>query len=215
MAGQIEWQQELLKTLTFKVQLLSLSQIARVWFPDLANQRSRVKSKLEKLQDEGLLESHLVHASPLLPLEKPVFEWRPGDTFSSSHDISEQLRSRWKVASFHEQELARVYCASQKTVNMFGGNGVPFVPLGHETHDLHLAQLYLNLRSKNPDLADRWIGEEVYREQRRGKKLPDAMILDATGNPERVIEFGGAYDAHHVRAFHMGCKSRRLPYELW
>jgi hypothetical protein len=95
---------------------------------------------------------------------------------------------------------------------MFGGHGGRFPRESEETHDLHLATVYLRFRSVSPELTISWVHEEEIkrdRRQRRGK-LPDAMVGKA-----RVVEFGGAYKKDKLMAFHKFCETRGFNYEVW
>ena len=83
------------------------------------------------------------------------------------------------------------------------------------THDIHLGALYLKLMKDAPTIAAGWIGEEILAPTREHQKLPDAILHDREGRPRLVIEFGGAYPADRLQAFHEDCAERALPYELW
>jgi len=73
----------------------------------------------------------------------------------------------------------------------------------------------LQLCNDNPQRAAAWRGEDLMADTRRGEKLPDAFIVNARGEVSSVVEFGGAYDAERICAFHEDCVNRTLPYELW
>jgi hypothetical protein len=83
------------------------------------------------------------------------------------------------------------------------------------THDLHVSALYLELRRTVPELAATWIHEaEIFRTRPGGVgKVPDALVRLPLGT--KVIEFGGAYGAQKLAAFHRYCAQEGLPYEIW
>ncbi len=83
------------------------------------------------------------------------------------------------------------------------------------THDLGVAQIWLQLDLQSPQLADSWCGEDLMAHTRKGQKLPDGFIVDAQGATLCVIEFGGSYDQPRIREFHEDCAQRALPYQLW
>jgi hypothetical protein len=83
------------------------------------------------------------------------------------------------------------------------------------THDLGVAQVWLQLDLRSPQLADAWRGEDVMALTRQRQKLPDAFIVDTAGATLCVIEFGGSYDEPRIREFHEDCADRALPYQLW
>lgn len=203
--------QDILRSLTFCVRFLSLEQLARVWWGSAAEPKRAARRRLERLEQARLLERRSVLARPLLELEGPVFAWEPGAGDPDPEVVSHQLKSRWTEAP----RATTVYLATRKTLNQFGGAGpAKLPPLGQETHDLHMGELYLRLRNQDPAAAEDWVGEECYRNDRRGEKRPDAMLVGPDG-PYLVIEFAGSYDADHVESFHRDCRERRLPYELW
>jgi hypothetical protein len=98
---------------------------------------------------------------------------------------------------------------------MFGGHGGRFPRESEETHDVHLAAVYLKYRIENPVAASRWMHEEEIRLTRnsRSGKLPDALIQG--GRERHVVEFGGAYKKAKLIAFHDYCKAQGLSYEVW
>lgn len=205
--------QDILETFCFKVRLMSLEQLARVWWTDSPSPVRSAKKRLRALASAGLLGEAEVLASRMLPLNQPVFSWEPGSDGPDAEVVSHVLRSRWHSLPI---EPAVVYFPTSRTLSQLGGEGRgKLVPPGQETHDLHVAELYLRLLNRNPELARRWAGEESYRGERRGEKRPDAMLLDEHGDPDFVIEFAGSYDAEHVSSFHEDCLHRQLPYGLW
>jgi hypothetical protein len=49
----------------------------------------------------------------------------------------------------------------------------------------------------------------------RERKVPDALLLDASGKQIKlVLEFGGQYSRKRLEAFHRYWASR-APYEIW
>jgi hypothetical protein len=105
--------------------------------------------------------------------------------------------------------------ATRSAGQRFGGHGGRFPRESEETHDIHLAAVYLRLRAADPKTAAHWIFEEEIRLRRahRSGKLPDAMI--ERPGARKVIEFGGAYGKEKLGAFHAYCRELGLPYEVW
>lgn len=206
-----ERDQDILRTLTLRVRILSIDQLARAWWPDSANARRAARRRLDQLEAAHLVGRRSVLARPMLSLEAPVFVWQPGAEAPEPEAVSHELRSRWTEAP----RATTVYLATRRTLNQYGGTGpAKLPPLGQETHDLHVGELYIRLRAQDRHAASAWVGEEHYRAERRGEKRPDAMLVGPEG-PYLVVEFAGAYDAEHVDSFHRDCSRRGLPYELW
>jgi hypothetical protein len=199
-------------SLAFKVRILNENQIAMHWWGDLSHPLRKAKSKLAFMEKARILYSHQFLSHPMLPLEAPVWTWNVNDPDPDFRKVSSQLKKRWTK----DPVPMKVYIPTRKAINQFGGPGESKLPiLGQQTHDLHLSQVYLWYLQTRPEQAKQWMGEEVFREDRAGEKLPDAMIQDEHGKPQLVVEFGGTYDPMRVEAFHTDCKKRNLPYELW
>ena len=198
---------EILLTLTHRVRLLSLRQIARTWWPTASVDAAR-----QRLATMPTLLSRLkLNAHPELDLTAPLLTWHPGDPEPRFGSLSYQLRKRWTQAP----EPTTVYVATDTAARYLGGFGGRLRRPLQATHDLHVSQLYLRLLKQDPERAALWVSEEHFAAERRREKLPDAVLRDAAGQIRMVIEFGGAYDTHHVKRVHLDCVARALPYELW
>lgn len=203
---------ELLQALTQKVRLLSLRQIAEHWFGgDVANARRR----LRQLVAAGLLHRINIAVRPTPPLPGPVVVWQFGKPTPDFGRAAWQIETRWH---HRPVRLCATFIATAKTSNAFGGKsrGELKHPL-QATHDLGVAAVWLRLQAEQPEVAAAWRSEDLLAHTRRahGDKVPDAFIVDSSGEVVAVIEFGGGYDADRIRDFHADCSRRRLPYQLW
>jgi hypothetical protein len=204
-----ERDEELLATLSLKVHLASLGQIASAWWAKSRTPAKSARVRLRKLQESGWLEKQRVNIHPLLPLLQPLLTWAPSKAEPDFGAIAYRLQKRWTKAL----EPTTVYIASRKTAHRFGGFGGKFKHRTQLTHDLHLAAIYFAMLSEDSALAKRWSGEEERCSD--GEKLPDAVLIDADANVTEVIEFGGQYDRRRVEAFHRYCEIRCFQYQLW
>ena len=202
---------DLLETLSIRVRILSLDQIARLWWTHAADPTRHARRRLRALEDRGFVEHRRFAAHPMLALDQPVFAWRPGHSAPDPDATSYALTSRWTELT----KNVPVYVATQRTKGALGGGLARLSPLGHETHDLHVSELFVRLRLDQPDRAARWVGEEAFAKDRHDDKRPDALLVDHAGQPELVIEFAGKYSPDHVWSFHQDCADRELAYELW
>ena len=154
----------------------------------------------------------VVNVHPLLPLERPMFLWHPGEPRPPYQQLAWRMRCRWTEPLV----CVPVLLASRKAANHWGGFGGRYRHRTQLTHDLHQAEIYLRLLATDPARASRWVGEELLDQLREGGKLPDAVIMADDGkSPEEIIEFGGAYDAVRIKSFHHFCEERSLRYQLW
>lgn len=202
--------------LALKVRLLSLRQIADHWFNgDQTNARRRMKQHIAA----DLIQRVEVQAKPLPELVKPVATWRSGDVALDYEAVAYQLQVRWKSTPVRP---CSAFIATERLAQFYGGRnrGELKHPL-QATHDLGVAQVWLQLHNNYPEWAQAWRGEDLLAHTRRGEKVPDAFIVNASEEVCCVIEFGGSYSAERVRDF---CEDnmqrevagqRGLPFQLW
>jgi len=202
--------EEILRTLTTKVRLFSLRQIANLWWNgDLANTRRR----LRQLTEAELLLSAKVLARPILELNGPIVDWRPGNLNPDFGKIANICQSRIRRIPVR---TTGVFIATARTARLFGGRcrGELTHP-AQATHDLGVAAVWIHFSVNGPEIAASWVGEDILSVTRAGQKCPDAFILGGDGSVTSVVEFGGDYDRNRIQAFHDDCLHRILPYQLW
>jgi len=202
----------ILEALALRVRLIAADQVARAGWPDQVNALRNARSRLRQLASQGAVCQFRVLAQPLLELVSPLYQWQPGQESPDYLRIERVLRNRWREPARH----TRVFVASPRTLLQFGMRSRPALKNDCQvTHDLHVTQVYLHFCRERPELANRWIGEDELAPSRRHQVLPDAMLIDSSGQPQCAIEFGGRYPAARLERFHMDCAERGLPYELW
>lgn len=203
---------EILDALTIRVRLFSVAQVARTWWSQTADPDANARERLKQLDRAGLITRFTLMSRPELPLEAPVLVWEPGDKTPDLGSVSYILQSRFSAAL----EKNPCVIATTRAAAKFGGHGGKLPKNAEQTHDVHVAAMFLRYRGLRPDLIRHWISEEIIKRTRpkvKGEKLPDAMIR--AGDYERVIEFGGEYGKDKLIAFHDYCVKKNLPYELW
>lgn len=198
-----------LSTLSLKVHLASLSQIAAEWWGESSAPERAARARLRQLENAGWLLRKRVNIHPLLSLEEPILVWSPSKAEPNFGAVSYQLRKRWTMPL----QLTTAFIASRKTANQYGGFGGKFKHRTQLTHDLHLAELYFAMIAEDAGVSKRWSGEEERASD--GEKLPDAVLLNESGEVDEVIEFGGQYDRRRVEEFHRYCKVKGFRYQLW
>lgn len=204
---------EILRTLSLRVRLFALDQIAAAWWTSTPAGRTNARRRLATLVDAGMLRRLRVNVRPLPALEGPVLSWQPGDADPPFGAVAWRLQSRWQ----EPPRTTTVYIATRRGANQYGGRQRGELRREFQaTHDLGVAAMFLRMRAIDSSRVEGWIGEDVLAPHRRGQKLPDAVLADAPDRPPRlVLEFGGAYDSDRVRAFHESCAEDELPYQLW
>ena len=202
---------EILHVLGTAVRALTLTQIARTWWPDatLATARAR----LRQLESGGYLQLEHETVSPVLALATPLTTWQPGLPLPDLGAIAATTRRRWR------RPPQTILCA---TVTPLGaahaGERTARTPRPTEwTHDLHLAEVYLRLRADLPTRARSWRHEDIESHRtadRAGEKLPDAVVRD--GIQTTAIELvGSSYTRDKLEGFHGYCDRHAFGYDLW
>lgn len=204
---------EIITALTEHIRVFSVGQIARTWWGNSKNAVQNATDRLKVLKGDGLLDLHRAPAHPEIEIVAPVLSWKPGDEEPELGATSYHLQSRWN------QHPVMTLCAyaSRQAMNRFGGHGGRPPREIERTHDIHMSAVYLLYRSRSPEKLAGWVFEERIKQERKREKferLPD-VILRSPGEPERVIEFGGAYSKAKLTLFHAYCKEQKLPYEVW
>jgi hypothetical protein len=205
-------ERQFIHALASKIRLLTFEQISGTWWPDSESGRTNARRRLGELRDHGLLNRTRVHARPLLPLETPLFRWKPGEPTPDFGGLAWQLHRRWQ----EPLQSMTAYLATRRAANILGGvsDGRLKNP-SQASHDIHLSGVYLYFLRTAPTLAAGWVGEDILAPSRVDQKLPDAILHDGEGRPRLAIEFGGSYQAQRIADFHADCAARTLPYELW
>jgi hypothetical protein len=201
---------DLLETLTSRVRLLSMRQVASIWWPGHTG-RDRVRRRLRRFAAIRFIELHRINLRSLPALSRPLFAWQPGRDEPDAESLSDRLRNRWTAAS----RPVEVCVAAPATANLFASTAYRLPRLEHRDHDFLLAAVYVHYRSHRSELASAWIGEHVLPKAGYCIKDPDAFLRSDDGRIVRVIEAAGRYSAEHIVEFHEHCVENDLPYELW
>ena len=206
-------EREILETLSVRVRIMTLQQVARTWWSHTQDPRANAARGVRRLADAGLVETLRVLARPELPLTEPLATWRPGQPAPDLSRIAHIGRTRFK----HPIVTTTVVRASRQTAMRFTGFATRPPRKQETTHEIHVAAVYLLLRAHKPALAAKWRGEWLRRPgERRGRhpgKTPDALIV-TEGKPT-AVEFVGHYTPDKLMGFHKLCEDKKYRYELW
>ncbi len=201
---------DIVETLTRRVRLLTVQQVACIWWPSTSHVRI-VRRRLRRLTGAGLLHRTIVNIHPLLRLKRPLFSWSPGNGEPDFEEVSTRARTRWGRPG----TPAEVYWASPVAANLLGSTAGKFPELSHRDHDLLLSQVYVLYRRDRPAEARQWTGEDALGKAGYRIKDPDAFLMDERKTRLLVIESAGRYSAKQIKSFHQHCVENKLPYELW
>jgi len=200
---------EILKILLFKVRFFSIEQVARTWWSNTKHPTVNALKRLSELQERNYVTLFTVVAHPEIPLQEPYFCWSPGADEPDFGSLAYQLSARWSKP----YGATKAVIATPESAEVFGGSGGKFPKTAEQTHDLHLASLYLRFRKTAPDRAVSWIHEDQLKRPPKGVKTPDAFLIE--NEKKTVIEIAGKYPKKKLHAFHEHCATNELPYELW
>ncbi|TWU64524.1 hypothetical protein V7x_00680 [Crateriforma conspicua] len=206
---------EIVEALTLKVRVFTAKQLTEFW---PGSEESDVIDAMKPLCDVGFVDRREVFAHPIIDVfhdGSAAGQWTPGDpppTDDEFRALADFFQSRWSDA----EVPFTVFTATKRAANLMGSHIVDPPKDDQWTHDIHVAETYMQLRAANPDTAQQIIGEgalpKLGREIARMKD-PDLFLVDDKGQAETVIEFAGAYDEKHLRDLHRHCSGdayRRL-----
>lgn len=204
---------EIVSTLAARVRLFTLNQIARTWWASSKHSHDQARKRLKQLEDELLLRRLRLTVVELHELSSPIVTWAPGQDQPNLGSAAWKMQSRWHATP----RPVSAYIATKAAAKQFGGAATGRLKHHYQaTHDIGVAEMYLQLRKSRADLIQYWVGEDILAPHRRRQKLPDAVIASLPGaTPQLVLEFGGAYDKARLLAFHQECSANALPYEIW
>lgn len=206
-----ERDEAIVDALSRRVRVLSVAQAARHWWPHQRHSKESALTRLQALENQGLVTHFVEWAHPELPLTRPLLVWTPSDNPPDFGPLSYRLRSRWTKAP----RPTTGFIATKAAGSAFAGSGGRRPRPSEMTHDLHLTAVFLRLLAESPSVAESWVSEAAQYAAGGGRdeRLPDALIRTKEG--VTVVEFGGAYSKRKLAEFHEHCAERSLPYELW
>lgn len=201
---------QILDTLTHRVRVLAVRQVAQTWWADAKNATQSAQRRLRSLSDGGHVHLTRILSQPVAPLERPLLTWRAPDPIPDFAPVVSLLRRRWHAPV----TPTAVVLATKALAASLGGHAQP-PRLSEGTHDLHVAEVFLRLLRASPARAQKWVPEaKLAAGGTRSARVPDALLA-LPGRP-LVIEVGGtSYDKDKLRAFHGFCEAKGYDYELW
>jgi hypothetical protein len=189
-----------LKLLTEHVRVLGAHQV-----PGLGPRSASALFK--RLARRELLSLRMVMAPPELPLEAPVFSWKPGENPPHAERIAWQLTSRWTARPIRVLVATATPRAAAELGGTIGGRRLRRT---EASHDLHVTALYLKLLAGDPERAALWRHED----SRPARGTLSGLVADARIG-EVAIEFGGKYRAEKLKRIHRGHAGEGRAYEIW
>lgn len=202
--------QQILRALANDVRVLSLDQVARIWWSDSPWGRSRAKAAMTELDSSNWLQIHRALARPVEQLDRPLVTWGAGEESPDFGDLSRTLRRRAAQAA----SMTTFVFAAARTVALFSRGRAPSVKLTQMTHDLQVAEVYLRYRL-NGLPASHWVSEDRLPRDWPLRERPDATLTDQSGAIHRAVEYGGDYPPQRLASLHDGFASIELEYEIW
>ncbi|MCC6763350.1 MAG: hypothetical protein IT293_01695 [Deltaproteobacteria bacterium] len=188
-----------------------MGQLAEAWWGARPSAVAQAAARMAALAEAGWVRSDALLARPMVSLRRPLVCWQPDETTPQFSTIAGTLRSRWQQAA---AVLTPCVTPTAPTAEQFGRGTLRLPRVVEVTHDLHLAQVYLQMRRDLPTRARSWVIEDHVDDLGgAGEKRPDAYVTD--GRHRTAIELAGEYDAKKLAAFHAFCTDEGLAYELW
>lgn len=187
----------LLTCLTHQLKVLTLDQVAEMWFRGV---QQAARRRLEELREAGFVTVPRLPVEPLPEIAEPLATWEPGQEEPDFGAVVTVARARWTEPA----TLVPVVMATQKAARLSGGK-VRTARLSELSHDRALAQVY---RLKGCPPVDQWRGEAVFPKVKGC--VPDSFCEGV------AIDFvGKSYGAEDLVALHESLAGKGIPYELW
>jgi hypothetical protein len=199
---------DVLRALALQVRVFSSEQISRAFCHRIKDGCAPATKTLAALQRLDLIRSQIMEVHPLLPLDQPLFRWKPGNAHPSKEQfaaIAKASHDRWTKPHVPIQ----LFMATKRASRLFGVFvDTQRLKMCEATHDYHLAEVFVRYRVTSPASTARWWGEAAFPKlgfEVKRFKDPDAFLLNSDGEATRVIEFAGSYDEDHLTKFHRHC----------
>jgi hypothetical protein len=192
-------------------------QLVRVYRVGGVRNPAAARRRIRRLGTAGLLGHADVLARPLLDLSVPLYEW-PGKgrpDYGLIPHLAHLLERRWR----QPLSATRVYFASRKALNVFGGVTRGAIKhYGQISHDLHVTELGIGFLEREPERMKSFVSEDASTGHVLHAKVPDAIFYDLESEPPRpvqAVELGGVYPEEKLRAFFTDMERRHLPFVLY
>lgn len=202
---------DILLCLTLQVRLMTVKQIADVWWPDRRSLKP-VQRRLQRLCWSGHLQMAVMNAHPLLPIHQPLAVWTPGEEAPDSEVLAQRTQDRWKKPAVP----TTVCFATASSGNLSGARPGEILPSDEIDRDLHLASVFCHWRAHRTEMATRWICRRALIPMVSKVYSPEAFLLSPDmGRPVGVMDSAGRSKAPQIQRIHDYCSNANLPYELW
>lgn len=207
-----ELMQDIIFTLTHKVRVLTLQQVATTWWPESDQAEAAARKTLNRLARLNLVRLIEADIRQPLNLDGPMLSWCLGEEKPDFGPLSYRAKNRWEGVS----ATKLVVSPTRQAANWMGGVVNRTSRLSEINHDINVANVYLGFRKSRVQRASSWLPEEALRRQLNleiESYLPDALVYDE-GKPT-VIELAGKYPKQRFDEIHGFCDENGLNYEIW
>jgi hypothetical protein len=203
-------EEQIVRVLADSVRVMTMAQIAGIWWTDTRWGRSRATAAINQLATEGWLHVQRALSRPVEAFASPLIGWCPGKRRPDFGVVARSLHRR----AMADAKPVKVVFAATRAVTFFGSGRAPTVKLTQMTHDLNVSELYLHYRRSG--LPDRcWTSEDRLPRDWPLKERPDALLRNDAGDFVRAVEYGGDYQTRRLSELHAGLSSIGLGYEIW
>lgn len=205
---------QILDALATQVRAFTVDQVAAGYF---AGDQDNARRRLRRLAHHHWLDLRSAHVRLVPPLEKPLWQWAPGEARPNYGAISARLRRRWSNQPNRSIQLVGLGATAAKCYGLRHRKRI-----GHPLqlgHDIALTEVFLLFREQFSGDSYQWLGEDAATRWNlsdpRAGAVPDALLLDDAGNTDRAIELGGLYSPQRIATLHQAFSTREIGYEIW
>jgi hypothetical protein len=205
------WEREILVVLANHLRVVSIAQMARIWWAGLRTGTQRARASMKSLDRNGWVKFCQVLSRPVEPLKTPIVSWGQGAKTPDFGEVSRFLRRR----SHRPAYATPVVTAARKTRALFGKGDTRSLKLTQVTHDLHVAEIYFRYWETGYAVSRYWVSEDYLPKPWGVRERPDAILQDGEGNILRALDYGGNYTPGRLAKLHDGLAYLAIPYEIW
>jgi|GEM_PF-6228143 len=167
--------------------------------------------RFERLEASGLINRSRIPVARFR-LKRPMVTWPSDEAEAELRRAPHRLAKRWARLVHRHEEVVWI---SQRGIELHGGYGGFLRQRLQIQHDLGTAHVFFR---KSREDREKWMGEDWLRysgQLSQLAKLPDAVLLDAQGRIEKLIEFASRYSKVTLIRLHRTCVRLGVAYEIW
>ena len=197
---------DIIETLTCRVRVMTLSQIATLWWEGDAILASEA---LNQLVATGSIERTETYSQYEMTSEC-LFRWIPSDAKPAFDEIIDTHYARQRS----QKVAGEIYTATRFAANLFASEFTTFPSPEERPEQIRMAEAYVAHRSSRSTEASFWFNCRAGEPDASNQTKPEVLIVDAEASPTRAVSLLSR-SVQRFQATHRYCQHEGISYELW